>query len=325
MAMRSTEVGADTAMYERIYQMIGQSNSLGKAINNAPLTAPVYVCFCWILSHISCQPQMLIFASSFFITIGLFAFIRKTSSNIVISSICWIGLTMLYASMNGHRQFMAIVIVLNAFYYLSENLADKKGWTLMLIATGIHISAIFSMVALIGVALANKLKKASNIFFSALVVSAIVSAFFSYAIKYVVWLIPHYAMYVSGTGKYSIFKEDGSGRIIVLYLFLFLVIILWMVAPRNNVKENLFNTKMLPAVIFGTTFGIFNCRNVLINRMLWYYVAIFISFIPSMINRYGGWLKRIITYGIVLGLYVYNIVSLLENQNGVVPYSFFWQ
>lgn len=160
MAMRSTEVGADTAMYARIYQMIGQSNSLGKAINNAPLTAPVYVCFCWILSHISCQPQMLILASSFFITIGLFVFIRKTSSNIVISSICWIGLTMLYASMNGHRQFMSIVMVLNAYYYLSENLADKKGWILMLAATGIHISAIFSVVALIGVALANKIGRA---------------------------------------------------------------------------------------------------------------------------------------------------------------------
>lgn len=326
MALRANTVGVDTALYSRIYVIIGQSRSLGGAIARAPLSAPVYVCFCWLLYHISSNPQLLTVASSLMVTIGLFKYIEKVSDNIVISSNCCIGLTLLYASMNSNRQFMALVLVLNAFYYLSENLASKKGWILIIIAIGIHATAIFSLVALLGVVLANKLKENKLIFGASAIISVMISFGFSRIVPFVTRFIPRYEMYTSGASTYNILVSRGGGRIVLLYLFLFSIVVLWTINDhQGNLEQDAFNTRMLPAVVFGSVFGIFNCRNELINRMLWFYIALFITFIPSTIKKYHGNLKRLITYGIIIVLYSYSFISLLENQNGIVPYRFFWQ
>lgn len=326
MAFRAISVGVDTSPYSRIYAIIGSSGSLRSAFAHAPLSAPVYVIFCWLLYHISPDPQLLTIVSSLFVTIGLFKFIEKASDDIVISCNCWIGLTMLYASMNGNRQFMALVLILNAFYYLSETFKSKKGWVLVALAVGIHSTAVFSLIALLGVILAKKLKENGIIFIVSVVISAVLSFGFSRILPIVIRFLPRYAMYTTGTSAYNILVSSGGGRIILLYIFLLAITILWIANDRkSSIETDSFNTKMLPAVIFGSVFGIFNARNELINRMLWFYIAFFITFIPSTTKKYHGLLRMVITYGVVIVLYLYSFISLMENQNGVVPYMFFWE
>lgn len=173
MAFRAVSVGVDTSPYSRIYTIIGRSGSLRSALANAPLSAPIYVVFCWLLYHISSDPQLLIIASSLIVTVGLFKFIEKASDNIIISCNCWIGLTMFYASMNGNRQFMALVLILNAFYYLTFSITSMKGWGLFALAVGIHSTAIFSLIALLGVMLAKKLKANKLIFLTSVIISVV--------------------------------------------------------------------------------------------------------------------------------------------------------
>lgn len=325
MSLRNISVGVDTAPYSRIFAIIGSSGSLKQAFSQAPLTAPVYVLLCWLLYHVSSDPQILTFASSLFIIIGFFKFIEKASDDIVTSCNCWIGLTMLYASMNGTRQFMAIVLVLNALYYLAENFKSVKGWVLLILAIGIHSTAIFSFIAILGIVLANKLKENKLIFITSVIVSGLVSVGFSRVLPYVIRLIPRYAMYTNGISEYNILVNSGGGRIILLYLFLLAITILWVFSSRKgNVENDAFNSRMLPAVVFGSVFGIFNAKNELMNRMLWFYISIFVTFIPSTIKKYRGNTRRVIEYGILIGLYIYSFISLAENQNGVVPYIFFW-
>ena len=84
------------------------------------------------------------------------------------------------------------------------------------------------------------------------------------------------------------------------------------------------NKKMLPAVIFCSVFGAFNCKNELINRMLWYYLALFIVFIPNLLYKCRKTQRTLLGAGIIFVLLVYSFLSLRENQNGVVPYVPFW-
>ena len=81
---------------------------------------------------------------------------------------------------------------------------------------------------------------------------------------------------------------------------------------------------MLPAVLFGAIFGIINSKNILINRLLWYYLGIYTLFIPDVLVKYKKNKRIILTIGITIVLFGYSVLSLKENQNGVVPYRFFW-
>ena len=77
----------------------------------------------------------------------------------------------------------------------------------------------------------------------------------------------------------------------------------------------------MPGIVFGIIFGLFNAKNELANRMLWYFLALFITFIPSFIRHFKGFSRYIAGFGAVGGLYTYSLLSLIENQNGVVPYT----
>lgn len=324
MALRALSVGVDTAPYSRIYKIIGTSDSLDNALARAPTSAPVYVTICWLLYHISPDPQLLTFVSSIFITIGLFKFINKASDDVVISCNSWIGLTMLYASMNGHRQFMSLVLMLNAIYFLSQTIKSPKGWILVFLAVGIHSSSLFSLIALIGVFLEKKIKSKKTIFIISVFLGIGLSFGFQIILPIAISFVPRYSMYVDGTSPFNILEGSGSGRIIFLYIFLLTITILYIAKDKKNNETDFFNNKIFSAVVFGCVFGIFNACNELINRMLWFYIAIFITFIPATSKKFQGIPRRVISYGAVIALYIYSFISLNENQNGIVPYMFFW-
>ncbi len=325
MALRGNNVGVDVAPYSRIYTAIGNSDSLTLAFTKAPLTAPVYVLICWMLFHISPNPQFLIVFEALFVNIGLFEFIRKASKDYVVSCHCWIGLTMLYASMNGNRQFMAVVLILNAYYYFSKNYFDLKAWFLFVIAIGIHTTSLFALITIAGMLISKSVNNYRKIAVVSMVISVVFAVGFTRLVPYVLRFFPNYNIYTLG-GGYDILRGTGGGRIVILYAFLFLIAMLWYFQVRNKEFDILdFDSTIFFAIIFGTVFGIFNSKNQLITRMLWYYIPLFITFIPAMLSRYKGSNKRVLDIGTVSILYIYSLISLLENHNGVVPYNFFWQ
>jgi len=324
MGSRSYNVGVDTSPYTRIYTIIANSGSYFDAINNAPLTAPIYVLLCWLVSRVSSDPQLWIFVSAIALNFALIRFIKKTSSDASTSAFVWIGLTLFYCSMNGNRQCISLTIALNAIYYLTQDLKNKKGWILFVISVGIHTTAIFFGLAILGIKLADKIQDSKILFFISTIFSAVLAIGYSSGVKLFLHFFPRYSLYTSGESKYSIFVGNGGGRIVLLYIFLFCIVILWVskVTKKGTDKDS-FNQHMLPAVIFGSVFGIINCRNELINRMLWYYLALYISFVPSVILKFRKE-KMLIRWGIIAVLVAYSFISVLENQNGVMPYSFFW-
>lgn len=324
MALRSPEVGVDTAPYTRIFNTIANSDSVIDAITNAPLTAPVYVLICYLLSLFNKDPQIMIIFSSIFVNLGLWIFIKKKSINPIISVFCWIGLSLYYCSMNGNRQCMALVLTLNALVYLSDNIKSIKGWLLIITAVGIHSTSLIICIAIAGILLTEKVKNTLLIFYISFGMSTVISIGYSSFVKLFIKFFPWYSMYNNGESSYSIIKGSGGGRIIVIYLFLLLICFLWLFTYKTKQTDiDEFHKKMLPALIFGAVFGIFNCKNELINRILWFYTSIYITFIPCSLKKYRkiGYLFTIV---VVIALFAYSILTLLENQNGVVPYKTFW-
>ncbi len=325
MAFRSSSVGVDTAPYTRIFTSIANTDSFIDAITNAPLTAPAYVALCKILSYISKDPQIMIVATSLIINIGLMKLVNKVSVSAPVSYLSWIGLTLFYCSMNGTRQCMALVLSLHALVMLSENLKDKRAWIIFLLAALTHPTAVVLLLAVGGIMLANKISDNKLLFVISGVASVIIAGGYGVGVRLVLRLVPRYAMYTSGESEYSIFDGTGGGRIILLYLVLLAIAVLWMFRTHsNNSEKKGFAEKMLPAILFGAIFGIANSKNELINRLLWYYLGIYVLFIPSVLAKYKKYERLILTVCIVGVLLVYSILSLMENQNGVVPYSFFW-
>lgn len=325
MALRDISVGVDTAPYSRIFNTIANADGFIVAIKEAPLTAPVYVIFCKALSYISKDPQILIIASALIINIGLILLVNKVSVNVSASYLAWIGLTLFYCSMNGSRQCIALVLALHALVLLSDNIKNKRAWWLFAIAIMIHSTAIILVFAIGGIILEKKLGDNKICISVSIIASLVIAVGYGIGVKLLLHFVPRYSMYTMEGSTYSIFNSTGGGRIVLLYIILFGIDMLWILRKQNtNKSEDEFVEKMLPALLFGAIFGIINSKNELINRLLWYYLGIYVLCIPSVLSKYKKFERLILTVGVVAVLLTYSIISLRENQNGVVPYSFFW-
>lgn len=314
-SLRAKSVGVDTALYSRIFTRISLYESSWYAITHDSVSAPLYIAFCRLLSFISKDPQILTVFSAVFINIFLLLFIKKTSEDYAASYLSWIGLTLLYCSMNGTRQCMALVLIINAIVILSENMKSFKGWFLWIAAIGLHATTLFTAPAIIGILAAKKFEHKKILFGVSLAAGAVAAFTYKGLIFLAIKLVPKYAMYTTGNATFSILKGSGGGRIVFLYIFLLGIVYLFV---RNEDTDG-FSFLIMPALSFGLAFGIINCQNELVNRMIWYYLALFLPFIPSATKD-----SKLLRIGIISMLLLYSIISLLEHQNGVVPYVAFW-
>lgn len=327
-ACRGITVGTDTASYTRIFSTIVSADTLKMAISKAPLTAPVYILICRVLGFITEDPRILIVFCSIFINIGLYVYVRKYSDNGFLSYLSWYGLTLFFYSMNGSRQTMALVIILNILPLIINNIKSIKAWLLLIIAINIHSTAVFIIPGILIVKFLERYKKKNNIFVLSSLIAVGVSFAFTIISKLIIFIIPRYNIYFNGTAQYSILRGTGKGGIIVLYLFLFSIILIWMknykALSEDSDMIDKYHEKLLPLINFGIIFGIIYFRNELMNRLLLYYIAIFVSFIPNTVKKYKGKEKVVIELFIILGLIAYSMISLYRGQNGILPYLFYW-
>lgn len=323
MAIRSMNVGVDTAPYSRTYKNILSYPSLREAINGGLSNAPVYVAFCRLLGIAFKNPQWLNVFTAVIINVGLYKYIKKTSSNYLMSLFTWMGLTCFFFAMNGNRQTIAMILAMNSFSLLLENIKSKKGWILLALALGTHVTVTFLLIGLLLIKFADVVKNKIGIIWYSLVGSILLSVILSKIVPLLSTVFEHYNMYSNGESKYSILSGTGNGRVVILYLFLMVVCIIYYIKFRNN--RDLYSTKLLPALIFGVCFGILNCKNELINRMVFFYIGFFISFIPDAIDAFKGKERVLAKLTILAIVGTYGILSLIINLNGVVPYTTFLQ
>lgn len=324
--LRGNSVGSDTQPYIWTFNRIGNYQSLIDAIKAEPSSGIGYIILNRIIHLISDYSQFHVFVEASIINIGIAAFIKKTSKSYYLPVILYIGTTLMFFSMNGTKQSISIVLCANALVYLVENIKSIKGWILFIIASSIHIISVVSLPIVIGSILYSKRKGRKHLTviifaIAGIAVGSLTLLFSGIIARY----FGHYSMYIDGRGV-NILAKTGGGRIAIIYVILFAYIVLWYINKKNNQDSTqLFYDKIVPGLTFGMVFGIFNAKNELINRLIWYYVILFIAFIPFSISISDKKYKAIIFAGTILAFLAYSFLSLKENHGLIVPYQFFWQ
>lgn len=325
MALRAPCVGTDTQTYYNMFYRIKNANGLFDAFKASTITAPVYVFYVFMLSKLFASAQIVTIINSLIIVLGFAIYIYKYSKNVLFSCYLFMGLTLSLEAFNGARQFIAIVLVLNSFFYLKDNLKSVKGWILFILAVGIHNTAIIALLGILGILLLNNTASYRKLFTYVIIGSLIFGIMFYMFISLFLRYFPHYSMYIDGTNPASIINKSGSGRIVILYIALLMVLILYfIIANKNNWKFVKNDMAELPVAIFCTVTGILFCKNNLFNRMLWYFLSMYICLIPCIYEKMESRIRYILYCITFIGLFAYFCLFLNENKGGIIPYLFFW-
>lgn len=326
MALRKYTVGTDAATYYRMYQNIAHASSLKEALKVSKIpSAIVYVGMHYYITRLAYFPQLGMMINSFVIAYGFFCFIKRESKDYFLSCSLFIGLIQYYESMNGTRQFMAISLAINAFSILRRNWKNYRGWVLFLLAAGIHNTIVVFAVAYLGIVLAKRYQKIQKLQTVSMVISVCIALLFTTGVQIIVSIFPYYKMYVNGDNPVQIFASSGKGRIIILYLVLFAIMIIASRGAKKNTEFDEIKAYHF-GCIFGIVMGILFSKNVLMNRILWPFLSMEIVYLPNLLNQCLEKQKRKILYAMSTWLpLAYSTVHLIEDKSGILPYLFFWQ
>lgn len=317
MALRSYNVGSDTKSYAGLFTEIATAYNFFDVIDSAPL----YVLYNKGLSYISTNTQFVIFTNSLIIMIGMCIFLYRNSENPIMSMYYFITLYFYFRGFNIARQFIAIVIVINSYYYL-KNKEYKKYFILILIATLIHNTAIVGLVLypLRRISWSNKR--------IGILAIATTFAMVSYEkiLNIFLKIFPRYSMYMGG-GAYNL-SDTGEGKKILVSIFYLGLVILCLLALRfKKNKDQLVKNEMyfLTAIMtVAVVMGVLFYNNMLISRIEIYFSIFAIVYIPKLIDYIGGREKVLLHYGTMLVTAVPMIAQLHSNISRIVPYEAFW-
>lgn len=321
--LRASSVGSDTLVYGMEFQRIASSSNFSEAFRSTTITAPVYVAYNWLIGHITNNYQVILLFNAAVVSLGVGRLIYKTSSSVAFSAFCFFGLAAYFQSMNGMRQYIAVVFAINAYvYFAQKGLKSVRGWLLFLVAVGMHSTALIFLIAIAGVCYVRvraDYKAAVKHFTIAAVVCVLL---IGPLMDLFVRVFPYYALFLNGT-KYDILGSDSSGRIVVLYTFLAIIVLLAynkLGKGRVSYEDNP-AALFFPVVILAVVFGFAFTKSFLMNRLVWYFIIGFVSFIPYAFQKYSTNARILMELTTVAALLVWCSVQLIEDKSSIVPYT----
>lgn len=153
-------------------------------------------------------------------------------------------LTLYFESMNGMRQFVAIALALNAFLFLKDDMKSIKGWLIYIGAVLIHTTAIAFLVAIAGMMFVKKTKNIDKIIATTIAICIGAAVGMRVIVNFVVRIAPQLAQYIDGKNNAQFFNNNGSGRVIVLYLVLLFILIFISKCIKNAVLLDRMNLSL---------------------------------------------------------------------------------
>ena len=138
-----------------------------------------------------------------------------------------------------------------------------------------------------------------------------------------VQVFPRYAMY-DGTTNTNVFSNVYGGRIRLLYAVMLVACLLGYNAmtgkdvASNRTDEVLF--VLFPLCLFASVLGLAYGTSFLINRLLWFYMVAYISFIPAVIGQYHSGMNLLLKMGFGGAIAIWIFMQFLENQDAILPY-----
>lgn len=320
---RGLGIGSDTLGYFNVFERAKAFSSLFDAIGYSEITAPVYIWENWTIAKIGGDYRGVLLVNSFLISFLVGRFAYKTTDNVVLAVLCYVGLASFFQSMNGMRQYMAVCLMANAYLCLIDSdFKSKGGWLLLLAAIGVHNTAFIIVLSL---ALALYCRRASSYKRSLkmiIIVGAAAAILFQPLLRLFISIFPYYDLYAGGESTYSIYESNAGGRIVLLYFALGVVTAFgYLKLDAAAYWDDLeIGAKLFPLAILTAVFGVAFSGSFLFNRLIWFFSVGFIGFIPYCVNKAEGGEKVLLLMFVIAFLGIWCALQLIENKSGVVPY-----
>lgn len=324
MAFRAPTVGTDTLTYAGYYMDIARQNSLSDAVSLGGISGDVFKALSYVLGFVSQSPQFYIFWTATVVSVGMAVYIYRASQDIAFSTFLFLTLNLFFISMNAARQWMAIVLALNALYILYKNSSKIWGWVLFGLAIGIHNTILLFFPAIVFALLVKRydLNKKILFFMSVILLLLAVGLSFVDIEGILLAYFPHYVTYLDISYGDNILENTGNGKIIVEYIFFLWILFILMLKVREKGFTDDFVKALIPGAILCVVFGLMLAKNNMFNRLLIPYQCLFLSIIPYTLSQYRG-IARLILYLIVFaGMLFSYFLWMHGNLGNIIPFQF---
>lgn len=321
VALRSTQVGNDTKMYEYIFNSLKQSSLFGEWMKISTFTSGTEYGFyfsAYLISRVFEFRIFLIFMALLSILPVIFV-IYKYSDNVSISLMLYVCFAYYTFSMSGLRQSGALGFIMIAYYFMKEKRVIPY-ILFCIIAFSFHSSALLFLPVYWLVKIPN------NWITRFLSIFAIAGC---YVLRSALWNI------ASQFARQNYDVYDAGGR--MMYLFMILSVILGLYYKKrfadNNGKqlspsENVFisDKELLYLQILAVMICPLSSVNAAISRIYYYYHIFFVLYVPNLlqsINKKNE--KTIILIGYVVVALYFLLTQVFAKGQSYYPYYFMWQ
>lgn len=310
MGFRTESVGTDTTLYCNIFQN-NFSFSL-KSIFNDGDTSFLYSLYNKFVSFFSTDRRAIIVSNSLLICFLTSLFIYKNSKNVVFPTLFFMTFYHFFSAMNISRQYIAVMIVANAFYFLRKKKIFKYV-TMCTVATLVHNTAIISFIMLPFLFIRSTKKNIYiyliSLTIGMLFVDKIMIAFSS--------LFSHYGMYFNN----NLLTEVGQNRkIIVTFIYIIFAVIITSLLKKNDdmtsVDIDLYLLYMLNFI--AIIIGILSLKIMLLSRIEVYFSIFAIILIPKVFDMMKDKIMYYFVFTMVMIIPMY--IQLQSNNSEVLPY-----
>lgn len=329
-SLRKESVGVDTSSYHSVFSVLGWTPLTDK-IPFGYSGYPGYRLLCklvYVLSDRNYRVMMTVI--SVIIVYGFLKFFYKRSDHCLMSAVYFITLYFFLNSLNIHRQYTAMALMLLAFLAFDEG-KKFKGVFLAAAAVSVHTVSIIMPVYMI----LKKIRwtKPRFILYSALVASA--QFIGKYAIDLFVAIFPRYSFYLTYTWYYSQTRKFSTSMIYLMMIVFAMVFFTDKMfcaldasavrCPDRTQAEPLWVFMALTVidVILRYLYPIDSSSVYPRIQSLFSFYSVL--FIPGVIERVSRKWRPWLYFGSNVIFIYATVVRILANNGGVYPYRFFWQ
>ena len=316
MGLRDISVGTDTSLYCTIFQKYASLGSINGVLKND--TTFIYALYNLLMSKISIDNNMIIFCNSAIILILTAIFIYNNCSYVVFPTILFMEFYHYFSAFNISRQYIAVLIMANAFYFLK----NKKKWQYILIniiAIFVHNTASICLIFIPFLFIEINLKNINIL----IAIFSIFSIFYEKIINIFINIFTHYSIYLGSQSRFLMTSGENK-KIIITFIYIVIFILMRLILSKKSITSKEEKNKFLLLYfinVFAIIFGFISLKSMSMARMEIYFSIFAIITIPycfEYIKRY----KLICNLVFILIMFIPMYIQLSSNNSEVIPYIF---
>lgn len=314
LSFRGLDVGYDTRFYSQMFMDIGSFDDITKYYMF--VKAPVYVILCKLVYLISDAPNAMMIFSGFSTVCITAYFINKKSEDVVFSLFLFVALDFYLFSFNGSRQMLSLALLL-IVYMLWDEGKIKSGLMFLMLATGIHITALLFIAVLPLFMYKINYKRFLGVNAFIFVVEMLAMKFLSIFQKF----FDSYSN-LNEMGYNLTTGDSSGGRVVYALIFIIIELLVfnynkkqvkWAYSPEFLRLSTIVNVSLISMILYRHYYVFARVEKVFFV----FGILLLPTIYKHLINRDSRWIVKVLTYIVFM-------IPFITQTLKYLPYSIFW-